>query len=99
MVKFRNKWHIIWNLHRLVSKSWALFKNPHVSRERKLLVILIGLGYLIWPFDLIPIIPFLGQLDELGIIFFLLNWFVNKSEPEAIKAEYYFGDEKMPNEK
>ncbi|MFZ5754856.1 MAG: DUF1232 domain-containing protein [Bacillota bacterium] len=99
MVKHRNKWHTIWNLPRLVSKSWALFKNPHISRERKLLVLLLGLGYLVWPLDLIPVIPLLGQIDDLGVIFFLLNWFVNKSEPEAIEAEYYFADEKEPKGK
>ncbi len=94
MVKGNNKWQTIWNLPRLLKKSWYYFKNPHVSKKRKLLVLLLGLGYLIWPFDLIPVIPLIGQIDDLGIIFFLLNWFVHKSESEAIETEYYFVDEK-----
>jgi uncharacterized membrane protein YkvA (DUF1232 family) len=63
-------------------------------------VFLIGFGYLLWPFDLIPDVPILGQIDDLGVIFLLLNWFVNRSMPEdIIEAEYYFEDDEQNNNK
>jgi uncharacterized membrane protein YkvA (DUF1232 family) len=97
----RNKaWKTIWSIPRLLKKTWYLVKNPQVSGSSKLLVFLIGFGYLLWPFDLIPDVPILGQIDDLGVIFLILNWFVNRSMPEdIIEAEYYFEDNEQNNNK
>lgn len=76
-----------------MTKSWSFFKNPAVPGGRKLLLILLALGYFIWPFDFIPDIPLIGHIDDLGVIFLLLNWFVNKPVSNSIDAEYYFVDE------
>lgn len=89
---------MIWNLPILLKKTWTLLKEPGISQQRKLLLILLSLAYLFWPLDLIPDLPFIGQLDDLGIIFLLMNWFVQKSphrerDPEAIEADYYYVDE------
>jgi uncharacterized membrane protein YkvA (DUF1232 family) len=91
-----NKWKIIWNLPRLIQKSWLLFKNPATPRSRKTMLLLLSLGYLIWPIDLIPDLPLLGYFDDLGVLFLLLNWFVKKplsNSADSIEAEYYYVDE------
>lgn len=89
-----SKWKTIWNIPRLLKSSWRLLQNPQVPSFQKLLITVIGLGYLLWPLDLIPDIPLLGQIDDLGVIFLLLNWFVNRSEPQdTINADYYFHDD------
>lgn len=92
-------WKMIWNIPRLAKKSWALMKNPKVGGSDKLLVVLLGLGYFLWPFDIIPDVPFIGQIDDLSIVFLLLNWFVNRSEPEVIETDYYFVDDKEDKDK
>ncbi|MDX9872351.1 MAG: DUF1232 domain-containing protein [Clostridia bacterium] len=85
---------MIWHIPRLLKKAWQLFRDPNVSGMSKLFLILIGFGYLLWPLDFIPDVPLLGHLDDLGIIFLLLNWFVNRSMPDDyVEAEYYFKDE------
>lgn len=91
-------WKMIWNIPRLLKSSWSLLKNPQVSNSSKLLTILLGLGYFIWPFDLVPDLPLLGHLDDLGVIFLLLNWFVNRTQSDnTIEASYYFEDEQNGN--
>lgn len=95
---------LIWNLPILLRKTWGLLKEPGVSPNRKLLLILLSLAYLFWPLDLIPDLPFVGQIDDLGVLFLLMNWFVQKSSrrernPDAIEAEYYYVDEKQHNTK
>lgn len=89
-----SKWKMIWNIPRLLKMSWKFLKNSSIPGNRKLILIALSLGYLIWPFDLIPDVPVLGQIDDLGIIFLLLNWFVNTSKMDnTIEAEYYIEDE------
>lgn len=90
------KSRIIWNIPRLLKNSWFLLRNPRIAGEKKLLLIAVGLGYLLFPLDLVPdILPFLGQIDDLGLIFLVLNWFVNSSQKEKdiLETEYYFSDD------
>lgn len=90
------KSRIIWNIPRLLKNSWSLLTNPRIAGEKKLLLIAVGLGYLLFPLDLVPdILPFLGQIDDLGLIFLVLNWFVNSSQKEKdiLETEYYFSDD------
>lgn len=91
--------HLIWNLPRLLKTSWALIRNPRVAGQRKTILFLVGLGYIIFPFDLImDVFPLLGQVDDIGVIFLLLNWFINKTEAsDDLETDYYFTDE--PKEK
>lgn len=91
----RFRW--MWNLPRLLKTSWALWRDPRVPVNRKAVLALLGLGYLILPLDLIvDVIPLLGQIDDLGVLFFLLNWFVNRAatSTDDLEAEYYIKDDK-----
>ena len=100
MANTSTKWKLLWSLPTLFKKSWVLFKDPLIPFGRKFLVFFISLGYLLWPLDLIPDLPLIGQIDDLFLIFFLLNWFVNKGEKDVeikaaqdvIAADYYFSD-------
>jgi uncharacterized membrane protein YkvA (DUF1232 family) len=53
------------------------FGRYHAS-PRTIAAIMAGLGYLIWPADLVPdFIPVLGQLDDLAVIL-LVWWYVRQ---------------------
>ena len=101
MSKPNSKWELLRYLPQLIKQSWFLFKDPEVPFLRKLLVSAAGLGYLIWPLDLIPDFPLFGQVDDFFLIFLLLNWFVKKSgkdlrrkkDEDVIEADYYIEDE------
>ena len=100
MSPLRKKWKTIWNIPRLIKSSWAMMKNPRVPADPKFVVFLLGLAYFIWPFDLIPEIPIplLGYIDDFSVLFFLLNWFVNRSaREEHINADYYFIEDDNDN--
>lgn len=97
MTNGNRNWKLVWNIPRLIKTSWELLKNPHIPFKHKYLVLLLGLGYLIWPLDLIPDVPFVGHLDDIGIIFLLLNWFVNRYQPADLEADYYIEDEEENN--
>lgn len=98
----RSKWVMIWNIPKLIKRTWMLLIDPAVSEGRKALFIIAALAYLFWPLDFIPDLPFLGQLDDLGVLFLLMNWFVQKApppEPEAIEADYYYVDDEQNSTK
>lgn len=97
----RKKWQMIWNLPRLLKQSWALYRNPNVPSQSKFLILIISLGYLFWPLDLIPDFPIIGQIDDIGVIFLLLNWFVNRFQEnkDYIEPEYYYSEEEEKRNK
>lgn len=100
-MKKSSRLQLIWNLPRLLKTSWALLQNPRVAGQKKTILVLVGLGYLFFPFDLITdVFPILGQLDDLGVIFLLLNWFVNRTETtDDLQADYYISEDEKEKKK
>ncbi len=93
------RWRMIWNIPRLLKKGWRYLRDDSVSFWHKTLLLSASIGYILWPLDLIPDIPVIGQLDDIGIVFLLLNWFVNRSEKGFIEAEYRIHDMEDDDEK
>lgn len=74
------------------------------ARTRTIAAILVGLGYIVWPMDIIPdFIPILGQLDDIAVVFLLWMMVRNDIKPYVAwrarqDAEYFqiqhdlFGD-------
>ena len=64
---------------------WRLFKDPRVGIKAKLLA-LGAFAYLILPTDLVPdLLPALGQLDDLLLLFLGAKGFVKLSPPEVVR--------------
>jgi uncharacterized membrane protein YkvA (DUF1232 family) len=74
----------------IVLLFWRLFKDKRVNSKIKI-VIVNALIYIISPVDLIPgFIPILGQMDDVAVAFFALNYLIEKV-PEEIILENWQG--------
>lgn len=64
---------------------WALARDPRVPTRQKLVLGAIA-GYLVFPIDIIPdFIPVLGQLDDLGVLIFGLDFFIRNAPKEVVE--------------
>jgi uncharacterized membrane protein YkvA (DUF1232 family) len=67
--------------------AWRLMKEPRVSGAVKTLPAL-ALLYVLSPFDVVPdLVPFLGQVDDLGILLLSLKAFL-KLCPRAAHSHH-----------
>lgn len=77
---------------RLVKLIVRLMRDPRVPPRSKAVLVLV-VGYLASPIDVIPdMIPGVGQLDDLVIAVFALDYMINKVPVEILK-EHWDGDE------
>jgi uncharacterized membrane protein YkvA (DUF1232 family) len=64
---------------------WALARDPRVPTRQKLVLGAIA-GYLVFPIDIIPdFIPVLGQLDDLGVLIFGLDFFIRNAPKDVVE--------------
>ena len=64
---------------------WALARDPRVPVQQKLVLAAVA-GYLVFPIDIIPdFIPVLGQLDDLGVLIFGLDFFIRNAPKEVVE--------------
>ena len=64
---------------------WALARDPRVPMQQKLVLGAIA-GYLVFPLDIIPdFIPVIGQLDDLGVLIFGLDFFIRNAPREVVE--------------
>jgi uncharacterized membrane protein YkvA (DUF1232 family) len=81
-------------LPHLVKLLARLMRDPRVSPRSKAVLVLV-MGYLVSPIDLIPdMIPGMGQLDDLVIAAFALDYMINRV-PDEILREHWEGDENV----
>ncbi|MHB9094972.1 MAG: YkvA family protein [Eubacteriales bacterium] len=77
------------NLPRSVPLVWNLAWDKRVQWSNKLLFLGGALAYFLMPYDIIPDwVPLLGQLDDLAVLFLLMERFV-AGTPEQIINQYY----------
>lgn len=64
---------------------WGLARDPRVPLEQK--AVLAGIAaYLVFPIDLIPdFIPVIGELDDLAVVIFGLDWFIRNAPPDVVE--------------
>jgi uncharacterized membrane protein YkvA (DUF1232 family) len=63
---------------------WRLLCDSRVPFLTKLIIPAI-IAYVVWPIDVIPDpIPILGQLDDLGVIFFGIRFFIEMCPTDIV---------------
>ncbi len=64
---------------------WALARDPRVPAQQKLVLAAVA-GYLVFPIDIIPdFVPVLGQLDDVGVLLFGLDFFIRNAPKEVVE--------------
>lgn len=77
---------------RLVKLLGRLMRDPRVPSRSKAILVLTA-GYLVSPLDVIPdMVPGIGQLDDLVIVAFALDYILNRV-PDEVLREHWDGDE------
>jgi uncharacterized membrane protein YkvA (DUF1232 family) len=89
-----SRWDDAAAVARFVPDCLVLFRrllgDPRVPRRRKLLVA-ASIGYLAFPFDLVPdFIPVVGQLDDAIVVVLALRAVLREGGPELL-AEHWPG--------
>ncbi len=80
---------MILNLPRSVPLVWSLAWDKRVHWTRKLVYLGGALAYFLMPYDIIPDwFPLFGQLDDIAVLFLLIERFI-ASTPEMIINQYY----------
>lgn len=67
---------------------FAYFRSPLVSKGKKLTAVIIMIGYVIFPFDLVPdFFTFFGIFDDVAVLAFIMQLIV-KYAPDELKEKY-----------
>ncbi len=75
---------VLAHLPHFVRLYWRLFRDRRVSVLAKALLVLT-IAYVVWPFDLIPdVLPFIGEVDDLGVVLSGLWLFIRLCPPEVV---------------
>lgn len=78
------------NLPKSVPLVWNLAWDKRVHWSRKLMFLGGALAYFLMPYDIIPDwLPVFGQVDDLTVLFLLVERFV-AGIPEQIINQYYY---------
>jgi len=80
---------LLLNLPRSVPLVWNLAWDKRIQWSNKLLFLGGALAYFLMPYDVFPDwLPILGQVDDLTVLFLLMERFI-AGVPEHIINQYY----------
>lgn len=86
-ISIKKSFKLLRKLPKSIPFGFKLLKDRRIDLSDKVIFVGITLGYLIFPYDLIFDVPFVGQFDDFAVFLFMFNWFVNRV-PKAIRQEY-----------
>ncbi|MFC7063644.1 YkvA family protein [Halobacillus seohaensis] len=88
MLKIWRRLKFLANIKKSIPFLLKFFKSSEVSFNKKFLSVLLMIGYLLFPWDLIPdFLIFIGLVDDVAVLAFILQQIV-KMAPESLKEEF-----------
>lgn len=88
MLKFVKRLRFLFNIRKSVPFLVEYFRSREVSPLKKVVSIGLGIGYLLFPLDIIPdVLVFFGIVDDVAVFTFILQLIV-KLAPEELKERY-----------
>lgn len=88
MGKLFRRIRFILKINRFLPFLFEFFTSKDIPIRKKLLSLLLVVGYILFPFDVIPdFLVFFGILDDLAILTFVLQQIV-KMSPQSLKDKY-----------
>jgi uncharacterized membrane protein YkvA (DUF1232 family) len=77
----------LWHLPNFARLYWRLWKDSRVSWFARAVLVVAAI-YIVSPLDFLPdYLPFLGELDDLAVVFLALRGFI-KLCPKEVVAEH-----------
>jgi uncharacterized membrane protein YkvA (DUF1232 family) len=88
MIRSIKRFKFIFQFKKFIPFLRDFFLTNQVGKGKKLLYAGIGLGYILFPFDIIPdFILGLGFIDDITVVLFILERMV-KSAPASLREKY-----------
>ncbi|AXK16977.1 MULTISPECIES: YkvA family protein [Bacillus] len=88
MKKLISRLRVVFRVRKFVPFLFDFFTSKEVSIKKKILSVAFLVGYVAMPLDLIPdFLPFIGILDDIGIVLFILNRIV-KMAPVQLQEKH-----------
>ncbi|CAI8706683.1 MULTISPECIES: YkvA family protein [Bacillus] len=88
MKKFINRFRFMLHFRQFGPFLYDFFTSKEVAMQKKILSIVFLIGYVVFPFDLIPdFLLFFGGLDDIAVVLFILQRIV-KMAPKHLQEKY-----------
>lgn len=88
MKKFINRFRFMLHFRRFAPFLYDFFTSKEVAMKKKVLSIVFLIGYVVFPFDLIPdFLMLFGGLDDIAVVLFILQRIV-KMAPMHLQEKY-----------
>ncbi|PFN08519.1 YkvA family protein [Bacillus cereus] len=88
MKKFINRFRLMFHFRRFGPFLYDFFTSKEVVVKKKILSIALLIGYVMFPFDLIPdFLLFFGVLDDVAVVLFILQR-IMKMAPVHLQEKY-----------
>ncbi|MYL35013.1 DUF1232 domain-containing protein [Pontibacillus yanchengensis] len=88
MLRFWRRIRFLFNLKKSIPFLMEFFRSYEVDRNKKFFSALLIVGYVLFPFDLIPdFLGLIGFLDDVTVLTFVLQQIV-KMAPQSLRDKY-----------
>ncbi|GGJ90706.1 membrane protein [Lentibacillus kapialis] len=89
MMKFLKRLGFLFKFHKSIPFITDFFRSTQVKRTTKFLYVVLIIGYIALPFDLIPDFLYIfGIIDDITVATFILQLMV-KVAPQSLKEKHH----------